>query len=200
MAEESRLVEVDDVGVAGGRQDHYAAAYGGALALEFGETTTVQQLRLTPPTVRALEERCIVAYTGQSRISSGTINAVLEAYAERNGRVMHALSRMKALAVEMVPAVDAGDLDALGTLIGEHWIHQRTLHPSIPTPLIDRILERGTAAGAIGGKALGASGGGCVLLVAREDCVVRVREVVGALARILPVEIDTQGFRWEEME
>jgi D-glycero-alpha-D-manno-heptose-7-phosphate kinase len=200
MAEESRRVEVDDIGVAGGRQDHYAAAYGGALALEFGETTRVRQLPLPAPTVRSLEERCIVAYTGQSRISGDTINAVLDAYAERNGRVMHALARMKALAVEMVPAIDAGDLDTLGALIGEHWIHQRALHPSIPTPLIDTILERGGAAGAIGGKALGASGGGCVLLVAREDCVVRVREVVGSLARILPVEIDTQGFRWEASE
>jgi D-glycero-alpha-D-manno-heptose-7-phosphate kinase len=197
MAEESRKVEVDDLGVAGGRQDHYAAAYGGALALEFGDTTKVRSLRLTPATVRALEERCVVAYTGQSRISGATINAVLDAYAARDGAVMHALSRMKGLAAEMATALESGDIDGLGALIGEHWVHQRSLHPSIPTPLIDRILERGVAAGAVGGKALGASGGGCVLLIAREDCAVRVREEVSALASILPVEIDTQGFRWE---
>jgi D-glycero-alpha-D-manno-heptose-7-phosphate kinase len=105
---------------------------------------------------------------------------------------------MKDLAGQMASVLSSGDIDGLGALVGEHWLHQRSLHPSIPTPLIDRILELGSAAGAVGGKALGASGGGCVLLIAREDCYARVREAVGSLARLLPVEIDPKGFRWEE--
>jgi len=68
------------------------------------------------------------------------------------------------------------------------------LHPSIPTPLIDSILERARAAGARGGKALGASGGGCVLIIAGDDSVDRVRAAVTALApNIMPVAIDEAG-------
>ena len=78
---------------------------------------------------------------------------------------------MKALARAMADELSDQDLDELGELVWEHWQHQRSLHPSIPTPLIDSILERARAAGARGGKALGASGGGCVLVIAGDDNV-----------------------------
>ncbi|HEX6051267.1 MAG TPA: hypothetical protein VFZ21_18430, partial [Gemmatimonadaceae bacterium] len=75
LAERSRAIEVEDLGVPGGRQDHYAAAYGGALALAFGNGTRVRRLPLSPDLKAALERRCIVVYTGQSRISGDTITA-----------------------------------------------------------------------------------------------------------------------------
>jgi D-glycero-alpha-D-manno-heptose-7-phosphate kinase len=196
LAEASRRVEVEELHIAGGRQDHYAAAYGGALSLAFGEETRVHRLALTRPMVRALEARCVVVYTGQSRISGDTIAAVLDAYAARETRVLTALARMKALAEAMADALVAEDVDALGMLVGEHWVHQRALHPSITTPLIDRILDVATAAGAIGGKALGASGGGCVLLVAAHGFEEPVRRAVESLATPLPFSVDQQGLAW----
>ena len=76
----------------------------------------------------------------------------------------------------------------------EHWQHQRSLHPSIPTPLIDSILERARAAGARGGKALGASGGGCVLVIAGDDNVEAVTAAVTELApHSVPIQIDVNG-------
>jgi D-glycero-alpha-D-manno-heptose-7-phosphate kinase len=194
LAEQSRAIEVEDLRVPGGRQDHYAAAYGGALALAFGDQTRVQRLPLSPALKTSLERRCIVAYTGQSRISGDTITAVLDAYRERDPRVMQALDRMKTLAREMANELEHEDIDALGELVREHWQHQRSLHPSIPTPLIDAILDRAHAAGARGGKALGASGGGCVLVIAGEDNVDAVTAAVIALApNTVPVEIDEAG-------
>jgi len=194
LAELSRAIEVQDLGVPGGRQDHYAAAYGGALALTFSDDTRVRRLSLSRECKESLERRCIVAYTGESRISGDTITAVLDAYRHRNRRVLHALGRMKALARAMADELCANDVDELGELIWEHWQHQRGLHPSIPTPLIDSILERARAAGARGGKALGASGGGCVLIVASNDSVDRVRDAVTKLApHIVPVAIDETG-------
>jgi D-glycero-alpha-D-manno-heptose-7-phosphate kinase len=186
---------VEDLGVAGGRQDHYAAAFGGLLGLWFGGETRVRQLALSPDVRASLERRCVVVYTGQSRISGETITAVMDAYCARAPRVTQALSRMKQLAEDMVGALESGDVTALGYLVAEHWVHQRSLHPAIPTPLIDTILERATASGAIGGKALGASGGGCVLVVAPEDGAERVRGVVESLAEPLPLRIDEAGFR-----
>ena len=194
LAEQSRAIEVEDLGVPGGRQDHYAAAYGGALALTFGDETRVRRLPMTSAVRTELERRCLVAYTGQSRISGDTITAVLGAYRARDKRVLHALGRMKALARAMADEVDAGDIDELGKLVGEHWQHQRSLHPSIPTPLIDSILERAHAAGARGGKALGASGGGCVLIIAGDDNVDAVRAAVVDLApNLVDFKIDESG-------
>ena len=101
---------------------------------------------------------------------------------------------MKALARAMADELCAHDLDELGELVWEHWQHQRALHPSIPTPLIDSILERARAAGARGGKALGASGGGCVLIIASDDSVDRVKDAVTELAPyIVPIAIDEAG-------
>ena len=196
MAERSRAIEIEDLGIAGGRQDHYAAAYGGALGLTFeANHTGVDPLPLPSTFVSALERRCVVVYTGQSRISGDTITAVLDAYRTRDIRVLTALQRMKELARDMAAAVRSADLDALGRLVGEHWRHQRSLHPAIPTPLIDAILTRASDLGALGGKALGASGGGCVLVVATEDNHERIRRELATMAEPLTFAVDSSGFR-----
>ena len=127
-------------------------------------------------------------------MSGDTITAVLDAYRARDRRVLQALDRMRELAEQMIASLEAGDLDALGALVGEHWVHQRALHPAIPTPLIDRILAAAAGAGAPGGKALGASGGGCVLVIAPDDGAERVRGVVDALATPIPVRFSPRGF------
>jgi D-glycero-alpha-D-manno-heptose-7-phosphate kinase len=193
LAERSRAVEVEEMGIAGGYQDHYAAAYGGALGLRFDTGTTVQEIPLSNRLVAALEEQCIVAYTGESRISGATITAVLDAYRDRVPRVVAALARMCALAESMIDALANEDVNTLGALVGEHWEYQRSLHGKITTPLIDKILETARESGALGGKALGASGGGCVAIVAPPERAAEVRERVSSLARILPFSVNQQG-------
>jgi len=195
LAEESRAIEVEDLGVAGGRQDHYAAAFGGALGLRFGGAVEVERLPLPDSLAEQIERRCVVAYTGQSRISGTTITAVLDAYRARTARVTAALARMRMLAEAMADALRRAALDDLGALVGEHWVHQRALHPAITTPLIDAIVERAHAAGAVGVKALGASGGGCVLAVAPEGSAERVRAAIGGMAELLPFRVDRAGFK-----
>lgn len=195
IAEESRATEAEELGIPGGRQDHYAAAWGGALDLAFGERTGVTRIDLSPATRTALESRCVVVYTGESRISGDTITAVMNAYAARELRVMGALQRMKELAGEMAAALALGDIDTLAAAVGEHWIHQRSLDPAIPTPLIDRLLLAARDAGAIGGKALGASGGGCVLAIAAEDRTDDVRRAMAALGEPLEFRCDEEGVR-----
>ncbi len=198
LAESSRAVEVEEAGIAGGRQDHYAAAFGGALRLDFGAdaaTPPVQVTRLAvaPATLDAFARRAVVLYTGESRISSENITAVLDGYRAGEARVVSALARMRSIAREMCDAFGAGRLDDVGTLLGEHWTHQRTLHPAITTPRIDAIVARGLAAGALGAKALGASGGGCVLLFAHDDRVDELREAVTPLGEAIPVAVDQHG-------
>jgi D-glycero-alpha-D-manno-heptose-7-phosphate kinase len=193
IAEASRDVEVRDLGVPGGRQDHYAAAFGGALGLWFSERVDVHRIELASRTRADLEARLLLLYTGQSRISGDTITAVIDAYRARSPRVVDALARMKALAGQMTTALAAGDVGALGALVGEHWVYQRSLHPAITTERIDAIMERARAAGAIGGKALGASGGGCVVLITDADAAHRVRAAVAPLGDIVRFAVDESG-------
>lgn len=194
IAELSREIEIGDIGIPGGRQDHYAAAYGGALALRFSAAgVDVRSIPLSEKFRTEIERRCIIVYTGQSRVSGETITAVMRGYADRELRVIHSLSRMREIAEEMAPALAQGNFDRLGTLVTEQWMHQRALHPAIPTPLIDDIIAHAQAAGAIGAKALGASGGGCVLVMARADRVDAVRKAVEPLGEVLPFTLARDG-------
>jgi D-glycero-alpha-D-manno-heptose-7-phosphate kinase len=197
LARRSRGVEVDELGVAGGWQDHYAAAFGGALGLTFTDRVSVRPLPVDDALAAALEQRCVVAYTGESRISGATITAVLDAYRERTPHVVQALARMAVLARAMADAIATRSLDELGELVGEHWTHQRALHPRITTPTIERTLDAARDAGAIGGKALGASGGGCVLVIARDGNERDVREAVARVATLVPFGVDRDGVRVE---
>ena len=195
LAALSRSTEVDELGIAGGYQDHYAAAFGGALLLTLGaEYVDVDRIPLDAAFQDALARRLILVYTGESRISGETISAVRDAYLAGEPRTVNALSRMKALAVEMAAALRGGDIDTLGALIAEHWMHQRALHPAIPTARIDAIIALAAESGASGAKALGASGGGCVLAVAREGREQDLTRALGTLGELLPFTIDTSGF------
>jgi D-glycero-alpha-D-manno-heptose-7-phosphate kinase len=193
IAEASRQLEVDEMGIAGGRQDHYAAAFGGALALRFRKWIGVEPIPLSAATIEELPRRCVVVYTGESRISANTITAVMGAYRAESSPVRAALKRMRDLAEEMVPALSAGDLDALGGLVAEQWRHQRSLDPAIPTPLIDRMIETAMNNGAIGCKALGASGGGCVLMIASADRGDEVRASVREMGEEISYSVDSSG-------
>lgn len=198
LAELSRQIEVVDLDINGGRQDHYAAAFGGALGLRFSaKGVEVRNIPMAARTRTEIERRCIIVYTGESRISGSTIGAVMDAYRRSDPLVRTALLRMRTLAESMAEALAAGDLETLGKLVGEHWTHQRALNAAIPTPAIDEIIARGAEAGTIGAKALGASGGGCVLLIARGDRVQNVRAAVEPLGEIIPFTIAAHGVeRW----
>lgn len=195
LAERSRAIEVDGLGIAGGRQDHYAAAFGGALALEFGNTVTVRRIPVAADVLNNLAERMLVLYTGRSRISGATISAVLDAYHRRDAVVVAALARSAALARQMAASLETGALEDLGRLVGEQWVHQRALHPLITTAEIDRIVTVAARAGAWGAKALGASGGGCVVVLGEKRCLEHVARETGGFASPLPAGIDQVGFR-----
>ncbi len=193
IAEASRALEVQEMGIAGGRQDHYAAAFGGALGLHFRKWVGVEPITLSPQTIEELPRRCIVVYTGESRISTKTITAVMGAYRDESPTVRGALASMRELAKLTAVALGVGDLDEVGRLVGEQWKHQRSLDPAIPTPLIDRMIETAMKHGGIGCKALGASGGGCVLLVAASGREADVRAAVKDLGTEITYQVDVTG-------
>jgi D-glycero-alpha-D-manno-heptose-7-phosphate kinase len=193
IAEEGRRIEVEELGIAGGRQDHYAATHGGALALTFTSTVAVRRIVLAPRTREQLVGRSTLIYTGASRISGDTITAVLGAYQAGEPRVVRALGRLRELAIEMADSLERGDIDGIGELLSAHWGHQRALHASIATPRIDDIVARARKAGALGAKAMGASGGGCVFIIARSGQEAAVRDAVKPLGEIVDFDLDETG-------
>jgi len=195
LAALSRATEVEDLGVVGGFQDHYAAAYGGALLLGFAECASVELLHLPGTSADDLVRRSVLLFTGESRLSGSTVAAVRDAYVAGEPRTIAALARIKVLAGEMAAALRAGDIDSLGRLVGEHWVHQRALHPTITTPRIDAVVERAQRAGALGLKALGASGGGCVLAIAEEGREDELSEAMTPFGQRLDFDIDRDGFQ-----
>jgi len=193
LAELSRHVEVEEMGVAGGRQDHYAAAFGGTLGLTFTDKVRVERIAI-PDTMRVqMERRMALVYTGVSRLSADTINAVLREYRQRVPRVVSALERMAVLAKQMGDALRGGKLDTLAGLVDEHWRFQKALHPTITTPRIEALEAAVKRQGGRGVKALGASGGGCVILFDCPDVNAVVASMGPPLGKVIPWRLAQQG-------
>ena len=195
LAERSCTTERSDLGIAGGSQDHYAAAFGGALGLRFRRgAIDVEAIALDARTRDELARRCQLWFTGESRISAQQIQVVVDALGRGDARVLRLLAGMKQCAIDAADALRRGLLDDLGRIVGAHWALQRELHPSITTETIDAITARAYAAGALGCKALGASGGGCVVVISGAENGDAVREAIGKLATPLDFAVDTGGF------
>ena len=193
LAELSRSTETETMGLPGGCQDHYAAAFGGALLLTCRGQTRVHPVIMSDESITEFERCAMIAYTGVSRMSATTITAVLEAWRDGEAQTCESLQAMAELAPAMAIALAAADLEEVGRLVSCHWTAQRALHPSITTPAIEQIARETTRAGASGVKALGASGGGCVLVIARGDRVRAVRDALAAQASILPLRVSRSG-------
>lgn len=170
--------------VAGGTQDQYAAAHGGANSMDFHDPVVhVSRVRLADSTIASLERRLVLVYTGVSRVSGDIVAKVMGAYEAGTPRTVDALRTLRRLAGGVKRCLLLGDVDALGPALAENWRCQRALHESVTSREIDRLHDLAVAHGALGGKALGAGGGGCLLYLAaegREQEVRRALEEAGA--------------------
>ncbi len=183
-------LEIDRLQMPIGRQDQYAAAFGGLNVITFthGETT-VAPCPVTDQTARALQERLLLFFTGQRRRSTTILTAQRDATQRANSPTLSALHDIKALARKMYDALKAGDLPAVGHLLDESWMHKRRLAPGVTTPQIDTWYEEARSAGAIGGKITGAGGGGFLLLFAEPE---RRREVIARMSDLGLMWVDTK--------
>jgi D-glycero-alpha-D-manno-heptose-7-phosphate kinase len=157
-------IERNDVGIKGGRQDQWAAAFGGFNFMEFnGEEVAVTPLRLSEYLINELEYNLILCFTG-SRESQPIIDSQMESAKKNEIEPVEAMNQVKAIAYEMKKALLASDLDRFGEMLHESWLHKKKMAKGITTPRIDELYEEARKAGAIGGKITGAGGGGHLLL------------------------------------
>ncbi|MBX7245058.1 MAG: GHMP kinase [Candidatus Sumerlaeaceae bacterium] len=200
VAKLARTLEVRELKIAGGKQDHYASALGGINFLEFEDpAVSSSHLHLAPATLRTLEKQLLLCYTGQSRLSGDIIKTVMGAYERNEAATVAALRRLKGIAFEVKDALISGDLRAFAGLLAENWECQKALDASTTNPQIDRLFQTANRAGALGGKACGAGGGGCVLFYCDDNKEHLVRKALMAEgAQIIEFNLETDGLQtWE---
>jgi D-glycero-alpha-D-manno-heptose-7-phosphate kinase len=178
-----------------GRQDQYIAAYGGLQYIRFNSDDSVQvePVPCAASTLKELESRLLLFYTGETR----SANNILREQSAATDKKLETLCRMRDLAGTMRDALagEAGaDLDRFGELLHEGWELKRSVISSISTSLVDEWYAKARAAGARGGKLLGAGGGGFLLIFADPDRHDAIRAALGK-PRELPVGLDPLGSR-----
>ncbi|MBN1917483.1 MAG: hypothetical protein JW889_06200 [Verrucomicrobia bacterium] len=189
------LLEAQTLSTLTGKQDYYAAMYGGANAIWFGLVENrVEPLLEDPSAQRAIEERLILSFAGEPRFSGATNWHMVRNYMDGNTATVRNMAEIKASAIAMTECLRAGDLDALGEHLAREWACRRMLAEGVTNAHIDRMMANAAKHGAIASKLCGAGGGGSMITFV--EC--GTREVVEASLRddgaeILPYAISPTG-------
>jgi len=195
IAELTYKIEREELSIAGGRQDQYAATFGGFNYIEFlGQVTVVNPLRIRPEWRNELEYNLLLCYTGQTRLSANIVASQTRAFVDRKKSVVKALDRMKTLTQEMKAALLLGRLPRFGKLLHTAWLEKKHLDAKITSSRIDKLYALARRHGALGGKILGAGGGGYLLLFVpfqRRQNVARV--LTEADAEVVPFSFNEGG-------
>jgi D-glycero-alpha-D-manno-heptose-7-phosphate kinase len=160
-------VERADLAIPGGIQDQYAAVFGGFNFIEFRSSAevVVTPLRIDPRLVAELECHLLLVDTGARPDPDAVIEAQVAGYHEAGAAVIPALDRLKELALYARDALVQGRLLALGELLDADWTAKKQTAAAVSNPRIDELYEEARRLGAVGGKVLGAGGGGFMLLM-----------------------------------
>ncbi len=158
-------IEREDLKMAGGKQDQYAATFGGFNFMEFnGNKVLVNPLRIKKEYQNELEFNMLLYYTGTSRLSAKIIQAQSENIKNNNEIAIEAMHKLKQYSYEMKEALLTGNLHQMGKLLNDSWEYKKQMSSSITNPEIDNIYKTAIKAGATGGKISGAGGGGFFMI------------------------------------
>jgi D-glycero-alpha-D-manno-heptose-7-phosphate kinase len=170
IAELACRIELQKLEAPIGKQDQFAASFGGLNAISFDrDGVTVEPLAVPAETQRQLERRLILFFTGTARDSKNILREQQRATAHGEGATSEGLHRIKEAALACRNCLESGDLDQIGALLDRGWREKRHLAAGITNPRLDELYDVALANGAVGGKITGAGGGGFLLLYCREE-------------------------------
>lgn len=191
LAKEACAVEIEKLGAPIGKQDQYAAAYGGLNFISFhrDDTVSVEPVVTRGDTLHKLQDNLVMFYTGLTHDA----NQIL---AEQKKNISKAdktqnLIRMCELARDMKQSLEKNDLNDFGSILHESWMMKRELAGSISNPKIDELYEIAMQNGALGGKLLGAGGGGFLLFYCPKEKQALLREKLRL--KLFPFEFEHDG-------
>jgi len=169
LAEEACKIEIDILKEPIGKQDQYIAAYGGVTAFTFNKdgTVDVERVPMKLEVLDELERNLIIFYSGVERAASVVLAEQGQVISANKDNAVERMHRIKALGYETRRILVSGDVDAYGDLLHEHWTNKRKLASKMTDSVIDEHYEAARKAGAIGGKLMGAGGGGFFMFYAR---------------------------------
>ncbi len=193
LASQACRIEIEDLQEPIGKQDQYAAAYGGLNFIRFhpNDSVTVEPIVTSSECVQQLEDNLLMFYTGDSR-SASNILAKQKKNIQTQGKVVDSLKQMTSLAIELKEVLLLGKLDDFGRILHEGWKLKQSLASSITNEKITELYERGLQAGALGGKLLGAGGGGYLLFYCPSEHQATLRQAFSDLEELSFV-FDRQG-------
>ncbi|GAW94077.1 GHMP kinase [Calderihabitans maritimus] len=196
-------IERRELQIAGGMQDQYAAAFGGFNFIEFfRDSVVVNPLRIRPEVMNELQYNLLLCYTGGIRLSANIIEDQVGRYRKGAAQTVKGLAELKEIAYQMKNALLVGKLDNFGELLHQGWLSKKKLSSKISNPRIDELYELALKKGALGGKLLGAGGGGYLLLYCpytRKHVVAEALETVGG--KLIDWNFDLHGLQsWVSSE
>lgn len=196
LAEEACHIEIERLGEPIGKQDQYIAAFGGITCLEIDREGGVRPCSLDLPeeVIQELENNIAVFYTGIQRKASDVLSHQSKATDANDERVTQALHAIKEIGREIRVALGHGDLDRFGWLMDQHWQAKHSLSEKVSSSELDRWYEIAKSHGALGGKVMGAGGGGFFMFYCPNGEKSRLREALAAEGlKEMRVGIDFEG-------
>ncbi len=177
------------MGLIGGKQDQYAAAYGGINFMTFNkDEVRVERLNLSKKFIRELEDRMVLVYTGKPHFSGNTNGAIIDSL--KKGKNNENLLRIKRIAIGMKNALLKEDIQRFAELMNEETSERKKLHKSIIPKNIQRIIEEGMKNGAISAKVCGSGGGGSILFLGNKN---QLKKRFGS--KVIDFKFDFEGLR-----
>lgn len=203
IAELSWEIESHKLGEKGGRQDQYAAAFGGINLFEFkGESNVkVNKIDAIRDHLLELEKNLLVVWSGRRAVSSGQIHKEeFKNFDDKKDKIKR-LHNLKDVAIEMEFNLRRGNLKKFGELILDGWENKKKFNPIITNTYIDALVEEAVANGALGVKLMGAGGGGHLLIYSKPDQEHKIREVLAERgAKSIDFSFDFEGLKVWEVE
>lgn len=162
LAEQACYLEIDLLHRPIGKQDQYIAAFGGFSILEIAQDGRVRVTKADIPdgTLDELQRNLLIFYTGTSRHSVEILSEQSRAAQDERGRVVNHLHAIKEIGYQMQKAILEGNLTDVGLLFDRHWTLKKQLSAKVSNPKLDELYAIAKSHGALGGKVLGAGGGG----------------------------------------
>jgi D-glycero-alpha-D-manno-heptose-7-phosphate kinase len=169
LAEAACEIEIDVLGEPVGKQDQYVAAHGGICAYAFNAdgSVDVEPLELGEATLRKLRDQMLLFYTGEARSAATVLGDQDQRSKAGDTEMLENLHRTKEMGHRSRELLLAGDLEGYAELMHEHWENKRRRSPGMASEHIDRLYTLARRSGAIGGKLVGAGGGGFLLVYAQ---------------------------------
>ena len=199
LAEAACEIEIDLLKEPCGKQDPYVAAHGGICAYTFHPDgkVDVEPLELAEETLRGLREQLLLFYTGETRSASAVLGDQDTRTKSGDSKMLENLQRTKEMGRESRRLLEAGDLFSYAELMHEHWLNKRGRSPGMASDRIDDLYTLSRRSGVVGGKLVGAGGGGFLLVFARNPADTR-QAMAAAGATELPFDFEFSGAHSDE--